>query len=274
MPTYCIGDLHGHLDQLKQILKIIDYDQERDQLWFTGDLVNRGPRSLDTLRFVKGLPNTKVVLGNHDIHLINFYYQVVNFEVEHLKEVVIAQDAEELISWLRYRPLFYYDSRRQVALSHAGIYPGWDLSESLVYAQEAESMLAGDNYLDFLNNMYGDAPANWDRSLTGWDRYRFIINTFTRMRFCSLDGSLEFEHTGPDDKAPVGYLPWFKIPWRKTKENKLIFGHWAALEGRVDEPNVIALDTGCVWGKSLTAFRVEDGMRFSCDCSCESCELC
>ena len=263
MPTYCIGDVQGCFDELENLLRLINYNQNHDELWFVGDLVNRGPKSLETLRFIKDLPNTKVVLGNHDLHLLNFYNKIVDFEASHLKKILDAPDGEELISWLQKQPLIHYSSEHNTAMVHAGIYPGWNIKSALAYAKEVEETLQGENYTDFLKNMYGDEPISWHDDLKDWPRLRFIVNAFTRMRLCNLQGELEFQHTGKMEEAPENYLPWFKIPWRKTKNTKIIFGHWAALEGVIDEPNVFALDTGCVWGKSLTALRIEDGVRFS-----------
>lgn len=263
MATYCIGDIQGCFDELEQLLKIIDYNHNRDKLWFVGDLVNRGPKSLEVLRFIKNLPNTKVVLGNHDLHLLNFYNKIVDFEVSHIEQIISAPDGPELIEWLRMQPLIHYAPEHNCVLVHAGIYPGWSLENALTYAKEAEKILRGKNYIDFLKHMYGNQPTIWSDDLNGWDRFRFIINACTRMRFCDLNGNLEFEHTGNIETAPPGYLPWFKIPRRKTKDTKIIFGHWAALEGITNEPNAIALDTGCVWGSSLTALRLDDGIKFN-----------
>ncbi len=263
MPTYCIGDIQGCYDELEQLLRIIDYNPSKDHLWFVGDLVNRGPKSLEVLRFVKELPNTKIVLGNHDLHLLNFYNKIVNFEATFLEPILTAPDGKKLVEWLRMQPLLYHNQEHNCLLVHAGIYPGWDLASAITYAQEAEKALRSENYLEFLKHMYGNKPTKWDNNLKNWERLRFIINVFARIRFCDLDGHLEFDHAGKIDTAPPGYLPWFKIPWRKIKTTKIIFGHWAALEGRTDEPNEIALDTGCVWGGQLTALRIEDGVKFS-----------
>lgn len=266
MPTYCIGDVQGCFDELEQLLRIINYDHNHDHLWFVGDLVNRGPKSLEVLRLVKELPNIKIVLGNHDLHLLNFYHKIIDFEVSHLAQVLTAPDGHQLVEWLRRQPLLYHSPQHNCVIVHAGIYPGWDLASALVYAKEAEKILQGEDYLAFLKHMYGDTPTKWQNNLRGQERFRFIINAFTRLRFCNLAGDLEFTHTGKIVTAPPGYLPWFKIPWRKNKNTKIIFGHWAALEGKIAEPNLIALDTGCVWGGSLTAIRIEDGAKFSCSC--------
>ncbi|EKE01081.1 MAG: Bis(5'-nucleosyl)-tetraphosphatase (Symmetrical) [uncultured bacterium] len=264
MATYCIGDIQGCFDELEALLRIINYDCKNDHLWFVGDLVNRGPKSLEVLRFIKQLPNAKVVLGNHDLHLLNFYNKIVDFEVEHLEQILTAPDSLELIEWLRHQPLLYHDVKRNFVMTHAGIYPGWDLHEAVAYAREVEATLQGNNHIEFLKNLYGNEPSKWSNDLKGWDRLRFIINAFTRMRFCDLHGNLELVTSSKADTAPPGFLPWFKVPWRKTKNVQILFGHWAALNGEADEPNVFALDTGCVWGGSLTALRLDDGAKFSC----------
>ena len=262
MATYCIGDIQGCFDELERLLHIINYDRSNDHLWFVGDLVNRGPKSLEVLRFIKKLPNTKIVLGNHDLHLINFYNKIVDFETEHLEQILAAPDALELIEWLRQQPLLYYDAERNFVLVHAGIYPGWDLQEAITYAHEVETALRAKNYINFLKNLYGNEPNIWNDGLRSWDRLRFIVNAFTRMRFCDSQGKLEFANSGEINAKLPGFLPWFKIPWRKTKNVKILFGHWAALKGTTNERNVFALDTGCVYGKKLTAMRLEDGARF------------
>ncbi|MDR1057036.1 MAG: symmetrical bis(5'-nucleosyl)-tetraphosphatase [Coxiellaceae bacterium] len=263
MSTYCIGDIQGCFDELEQLLKVINYDYHNDSLWFVGDLVNRGPKSLEVLRFIKDLPNTKIILGNHDLHLLNLYNKTANFNTSYLKQILIAPDGKKLIEWLKSQFLIYYDQKYNCVLVHAGIYPQWDLISAIKYAKEVEKILHSEDYLDFLKHGYGNKPSIWHEDLRGWDRYRFITNAFMRMRFCDLEGNLEFDHAGKADTAPPGYLPWFKIPWRKTKNIKIIFGHWAALEGATDDSNIIPLDTGCVWGGSLTALRIEDGVKFS-----------
>lgn len=263
MPTYCIGDVQGCFDELEQLLRIINYNPHQDQLWFVGDLVNRGPKSLEVLRLIKNLPNTKIVLGNHDLHLLNFYHKVVDGEAIHLEQILSAPDGKELVNWLQMQPLIYHDPQHNCVLVHAGIYPGWDLRQALSYAKEVEKILHGENVLEFLKNMYGNEPNKWQENLTGWERFRFITNVFTRMRLCDHKGNLEFNHPGKIENAPPGYLPWFKIPWRKTKNIKIFFGHWAALEGKTNEPNTFALDTGCVWGGRLSALRIEDNTWFS-----------
>lgn len=267
MATYCIGDVHGCFNQLQGLLNVFKYQPNRDYLWFTGDLVNRGLQSLAVLRFIRELPNVTVVLGNHDLHLLALYYKAVNFGGYSFKEVLEAADVAELIEWLKLQPLMHYDHDYRCALVHAGIYPAWTLEQAQSYAKEIDLSSFGTTLLERdLCHLYGDLPDSWDNALIGWDRHRFIINAFTRMRFCNYYGQLEFNNTGVVDDAPQGYVPWFEIPWRHTRNIKIVFGHWAALRGKTNRSNAIAIDTGCVWGRYLTAYRLEDGARFCYDC--------
>lgn len=279
MPTYCIGDIHGCFAELEALLDLIKFDSNKDQLYFVGDLVNRGPDSLKVLRFIKQLPNTIVTLGNHDLHLLELYYRTVDFESEHLRQVLAAPDCNELITWLKNQRLLVYDSKFNAAIVHAGILPQWNLQQALSLAAEAEQILQS-NSLDFFQNMYGDEPDEWSDNLKGYARFRFIINAFTRMRFCSPSGKLDF--TCQEKTGPLNYLPWFQVPQRRCKNMDIVFGHWAAMEGKCDqvtptwsttfrdgvkistvESHIYALDTGCVWGGSLTALRLEDKQLFT-----------
>jgi bis(5'-nucleosyl)-tetraphosphatase (symmetrical) len=271
MATYCIGDIQGCFAELQDLLALINFDRERDCLWFTGDLVNRGPHSLEVLRFVKNLPHKVVVLGNHDFHLLSLYHRTKNQQTSlthhsHslLLPVLTAPDCDELLTWLQQQPLLHHDEQLGYVVTHAGIYPHWDLAKAKILAAEvAKALQNAAVYPELFLHMYGDYPDLWNDELSGLDRLRFIINAFTRMRFCTLkEAKLEFMHTGKIGTQPPGYVPWFNVPWRKTCDVKIIFGHWAALEGKVTEPNVYALDTGCVWGGSLLALRLEDGKRF------------
>jgi bis(5'-nucleosyl)-tetraphosphatase (symmetrical) len=263
MSTYCIGDVQGCYQELQQLLILIQFNPSRDTLWFVGDLVNRGPNSLEVLRFVANLPNKVVVLGNHDLHLLNYYYHVVDFEVSHLDQILAAPDAQELITWLKKQPLIHYDKNLDYVLVHAGIYPEWNLAAALLYAHEVEKVLQGADCLSFLQHMYGNQPDKWDENLSNWERLRFIVNAFTRMRYCTTDSRLDFTNDTLDLNRASELLPWYQCPQRQTKRQKIIFGHWAALRGVVNAPNLFALDTGCVWGGSLTAMRLEDQQRFA-----------
>jgi bis(5'-nucleosyl)-tetraphosphatase (symmetrical) len=269
MPTYSIGDVQGCFSALTALLNKIQFDPAKDNLWFTGDLINRGPQSLETLRFVKSLDKQAItVLGNHDLHLLAVANRIRGDKKQDtLTDILSAPDCQALCDWLRQQPLFHYDKATGYALVHAGLPPQWDLAKASACAAEVETVLRSERYIEFLANMYGDTPASWDDQLSGWERLRLITNYLTRMRFCSLDGALDLAKKGKAENAPEGFLPWFKIPHRQHKKIKIIFGHWAALNGEADEPNIFALDTGCVWGNCLTALRLEDGERFKVSCS-------
>ncbi|MSP52636.1 MAG: symmetrical bis(5'-nucleosyl)-tetraphosphatase [Gammaproteobacteria bacterium] len=264
MSTYAIGDLQGCYDELQCLLDKIKFDPAQDTLWFTGDLVNRGSKSLECLRFVKRLgTNAITVLGNHDLHLLAVAYANRRIsEGDTLDEILQAPDRDELLTWLRQQPLLHDDPHLNFVLVHAGIAPQWDLSTAQNLAHEVEAQLQTTDS-ELLEQIYGNEPACWDDSLTGVARWRCIINYFTRMRFCTKDGCLDLNYKGELAGAPADMLPWFKMPARKTQQNRIIFGHWAALQGKADAPNVFALDTGCVWGESLTALRLEDLQKFS-----------
>lgn len=257
MATYAIGDIQGCYDRLLRLLDRLRFDPARDRLWFVGDLVNRGPDSLATLRFVKGLGEQALtVLGNHDLHLLALAAGNPKHAKEsNLKPVLRAADRDELLHWLRDRPLMYFDERRNFALIHAGLPPQWDLPTALSCAREVETVLRGPDYPDYLHAMYGNEPARWSDSLTGMDRLRFITNCLTRLRYCAADGTLALKEKGPSGSQTPGYLPWFAVPDRATKDLRIIFGHWSTLGYAVGH-NTWALDTGCVWNGRLTAIRV------------------
>lgn len=269
MPNYSIGDVQGCFNALTTLLKKINFNPAKDTLWFTGDLINRGPQSLEVLRFVKSLGKKAiVVLGNHDLHLLAVANQLTaNKKQDTLAEILTAPDGKALCDWLRQQPLLHHDKKLGYTLVHAGLAPQWNLAKAMQCAEEVQTVLRSDRYAEFLTNMYGDEPNCWQEELTGWPRLRVITNYFTRMRFCKLDGTLDLTKKGKADNPPENFLPWFKIPQRKHKNLKIIFGHWAALNGEVDEPNVFALDTGCIWGNCLTAMRLEDGKRFKVSCA-------
>ncbi len=266
MAIYVLGDVQGCFDDLRLLLDTINYDQDEDTLWFAGDLVNRGPKSLEVLRFVKNLPRSLCVLGNHDLSLLALAYTTKKLHSHTLGDILTAPDKDELLTWLRHLPLLHHDLNHNTCLVHAGIYPSWDIEKASHFAREVEQELRGPNFRELLNNMFGNSPREWHDSLTGWGRYRFIINAFTRMRFCHLDGSLELSYKGTIVDAPADLVPWFEVSSRAASSTKILFGHWAALGGQVTVPNVSALDTGCVWGGSLTALRLEDGKIFSVGC--------
>lgn len=266
MATYAIGDIQGCLDSLLQLLEQIKFDKQKDRLWFTGDLVNRGPQSLETLRFVKQLGNKAMtVLGNHDLHLLMVAGGFSKLRPDDtLDSILNAPDRHELLDWLRHQRMMFAENN--VALVHAGLLPQWDLKQALALAQEVEEALRDANYGNFLQQLYGSQPQYWNDSWVGYERLRVIVNAMTRMRFCTSQGVMEFHTKGGLDKTPSGYLPWFDVPERKTKGVTLITGHWSAL-GLVKRNNLIALDTGCVWGGELTAIRLEDLSVFQVACA-------
>ncbi|CEK12177.1 symmetrical bis(5'-nucleosyl)-tetraphosphatase [Legionella hackeliae] len=266
MSDYAIGDVQGCYEPLQRLLEHIHFDERRDRLWFVGDLVNRGPQSLEVLRFVKQLPLTpRITLGNHDLHLLNklFGEHPHKNADDSLHAVLAASDGEELGHWLRKQSILWHDEELEIVMCHAGIPPVWDLSEAKRYARELELTLSGENYRDFFSQMYGNEPSCWANDLTGLTRLRVITNYFTRMRFCNKAGCLLLDYKGTIKEAPVDYLPWYAVPMRKSISVDIVFGHWAALEGKSPEPTIYAIDTGCLWGRKLTALRLQDRKRFS-----------
>ncbi len=266
MATYAIGDVQGCFDSLQQLLQTFAFDPTRDRLWMVGDLVNRGPRSLETLRFVRDLGDAAItVLGNHDLYLL---MAAEGFgrrgKGDTLDEILDAPDRPQLLDWLRRRPLCHVEGRH--CLVHAGLLPQWTVSQARALAAEVEATLAGPHYLDFMANMWGSEPAAWSDDLEGWPRLRVIVNAMTRMRFCSYAGEMEFKTKGNADTAPPGHLPWFDVPGRRSAGDILVTGHWSALGLRI-ESNLLALDSGCLWGRHLTAIRLEDRTVFQVDCS-------
>ncbi len=262
MTTYAIGDLQGCFDELQALLGKINFNPERDKLWFVGDLVNRGPKSLECLRFVKNLGNNAItVLGNHDLHLIAVYYGHQPLKKgDTLQALVDAPDAAELIEWLCHQPLVHHDATLKFTLVHSGIPPQWSIAEALAKSKEVEMALQGPQRQALLVHMYGSQPDQWDESLTGYDRLRIIINYFTRMRFCDATGKLNVSLKVNPADAPPGWHPWFAVS-RKTAQDDIVFGHWAALEGITHDPHAHGVDTGCAWGKALTALNLETKQR-------------
>ncbi|WP_342244008.1 symmetrical bis(5'-nucleosyl)-tetraphosphatase [Pseudomonas sp. OTU5201] len=269
MTAYAVGDIQGCLDQLKCLLEQVRFDPARDQLWLVGDLVNRGPKSLETLRFLYSIRESVIcVLGNHDLHLLAVANNIERLrKADTLREILDAPDCADLLDWLRRQKLLHYDEKRDIALVHAGIPPQWSLRKALKRAAEVEEALQDDARLPlFLDGMYGNEPAKWDSDLHGVTRLRVITNYFTRMRFCRADGTLDLKSKEGLGTAPPGFAPWFSFPERKTRGQKIIFGHWASLEGKCDEPGLFALDTGCVWGGAMTLLNIDSRERISCSC--------
>jgi bis(5'-nucleosyl)-tetraphosphatase (symmetrical) len=266
MSIYAIGDIQGCFDELLRLLEAISFDSQSDQLWFTGDLVNRGPKSLETLRFVKSLGQSAItVLGNHDLHLLAASCTSrTSHKKNSLDQVLEAPDRDELLDWLRHRPLFHYNDN--FCLIHAGLPPQWDFQQTQQMAKLAEQALRAPDYQLFVSQMYGNQPDAWSPDLKGIDRLRFIINCFTRMRYCDSQGRLDFDHNGPPGTQPKNLMPWFEVPNRKNSELRIVCGHWSSL-GYYEGQNCYAIDTGCLWGGQLTALRLSDPVRrFSIDC--------
>ena len=265
MATYAIGDVQGCYDQLMRLLGRCDFDEHRDRLWFVGDLVNRGPQSLATVRFVKGLGQRALtVLGNHDLSLL------VVAEGAHkghasdtFGDILAAPDREELLDWLRRQNMMHAEGG--YAMVHAGLLPQWSIARALELARETEDALRGPGYPELIRNLYGNRPARWSEELTGHDRIRVVVNAMTRMRLVAPDGAMEFSHKLGLATMPGGYLPWYDAPDRASRDTPVIFGHWAAL-GLLVREDVLCLDSGCVWGRSLSALRLEDRRLFQCDC--------
>lgn len=266
MATYAIGDVQGCFAALQTLLQVIGFSPERDRLWLTGDLVNRGPQSLATLRFVKSLGDRAItVLGNHDLHLLTLADGFTKARADDtLDEVLQAPDRAELLDWLRAQPLLHVED--EYLLVHAGLLPNWDVQQAGDLACEVQQQLRGPNYRDLLAQLYGSKPDRWNNALRGMDRLRVIVNAMTRMRFCTEDGVMEFKTKGEADRPPPGCMPWFEVPGRKHRQTSIVFGHWSAL-GLLLRRNLLGLDTGCVWGARLTAVRLEDRQVFQCGCA-------
>ena len=269
MAVYAIGDVQGCFDELQALLSKINFDPSKDTLWFTGDLVNRGPKSLEVLRFVKGLGERAItVLGNHDLHLLAKAEGFGKFlDKDTLDPILDATDCDELMAWLRHQPLLHHDAELGFTMVHAGLPPQWDLVTAKNCANELEAILRGSDYIDFLKQMYGNEPDQWSDNLAGISRLRFITNALSRMRYCTVDGVLNYKDKGALYSQKEGTLPWFEIPGRKTENERIIFGHWSTLVvGEYN--NAISLDSGCLWGGQLTALQL-DGERlqwFSVEC--------
>ena len=257
MAVYAIGDIQGCFNELEQLLTKINFDTTKDQLWFVGDLVNRGPQSLETIQFVRSLDDAaKCVLGNHDIHLIACHAGVQTCNPKSsLNQILQSDQADEIITWLRFQPLLHYDPELNWLMVHAGLIPQWDLSNAQIYASEVETQLRSDHYIDFLKNAYGDIPNQWQPDLTDQDRWRITLNAFTRIRLCDKKGAMDFSYKGSLNEKPEHLYAWFDVP-RKSQELNIIFGHWSAL-GLKQSPNLLGLDTGCLWGSQLTAARLD-----------------
>lgn len=268
MTSYAIGDIQGCLEPLQRLLRKINFKPTRDRLLFAGDLVNRGPASLEVLRLIRSLGESAVtVLGNHDLHLIASARSGRFGKRDTLDRLMQAPDRDELLAWLIRQPLAYDDPHSGVLLIHAGVPPQWDRAQTLALAQEASAAISGPDGVDFLSQMYGDEPDFWQETLRGVPRLRFIVNCLTRLRYCEPDGRVQLKPSGAPGTQPTGLLPWFKVPHRRTAGDTLVFGHWSTL-GQVHWPQarVYGLDTGCLWGGCLTALNLDNWSTVSVDC--------
>jgi bis(5'-nucleosyl)-tetraphosphatase (symmetrical) len=257
---YAVGDIQGCYRSFAALLDRLKFDPSSDRLWLVGDLVNRGPDSLSVLRRVAELgASATAVLGNHDLHLLATAAGVRRRgSRDTLQQVLDAPDADELLDWLRRRPLLHYDRTHDRVLVHAGIPPGWTIDEALENAAEVEALLRGPHWRYGLEAMYGNDPPRWTQDLEYQSRVRFTINALTRMRFCDRTGALDLERSGPPGSQPRDLVPWFDVPGRKAAATHIVFGHWSAL-GIVRRADLTALDSGCVWGGELTAAALDDG---------------
>ncbi|MDP2751012.1 MAG: symmetrical bis(5'-nucleosyl)-tetraphosphatase [Rhodocyclaceae bacterium] len=271
MATYAIGDIQGCFGELKRLLEYIGFNEQRDRLWFVGDLVNRGPSSLEVLRFVRDLKEAAItVLGNHDLHLI---MQAEGFgktsREDTLAPILAAPDRDELMAWLRSQPLFHVEN--DTAMVHAGLLPSWTVEQAKDLAAEVSTALTSPHYHDFLAHLWGSEPDRWHDDLVGRDRLRVIVNAMTRMRFITKKGAMALRTPGskaPPERAPAGCLPWYDAPKRASTSHTLIVGHWSALGLKITQ-NLLALDSGCLWGGKLTAVRLEDRRLFQISCRCQ-----
>ena len=269
MPTYAIGDIQGCKNELESLLELINFDSLNDKLWFAGDLVNRGPDSLGALRLIYSLKDSVIaVLGNHDLHMLAISERLKQNSKSFKKNpkdnfypILEAPDADDLLDWLRFRPLVHVED--QYLLVHAGVYPFWDRNQVTEYAGEVELVLRGEQYSEFLQQMYGNQPDQWSSSLKGHDRLRFITNSLTRMRYCEPDNSLDMLSKGPVNETSDNLTPWFKVKDRTKHQGYILHGHWASLLEKEPEQGIISLDTGCVWGNQLSAWCLEEKRWYS-----------
>ena len=273
MSTYVVGDIQGCLKPLKCLLKEVNFKPKEDVLWSVGDIVNRGPKCLKTLRFLYKMRKSLVmVLGNHDLHLLAVAAGVrAPSRSDTLDKILKAPDRDKLLKWLVKRPLIHHEHGH--TLVHAGIPPQWSLQQALGYGKEVHKVLKSPDCVAFFEEMYGNEPAVWSDELRGMERLRVITNYLTRMRYCDKDGVLDLDSKGPTPDAgkptrgAKKVAPWFSHPQRKTATDRIVFGHWASIQGHTNSLNAIGLDTGCVWGGYMSMYELETGRLHRCDCS-------
>jgi len=268
MATYAIGDIQGCYKQLKELLLKLEFKSDKDKLWFAGDIINRGPDSLKTIRFIKSLEDNAItVLGNHDLHLLAIANgRGKQGKKDTVQPILEARDSDSLLDWLLHRPLVHYQKKNHVCLVHAGIYPDWSLSQILSYSKELENILQGPKSHEFFHHMYGDKPRKWSDNLSGWDRLRFITNCFTRMRYIDNNLKLCLKDKGAPGKQDDNVYPWFEFE-NKEKDLNIVFGHWSTLK----DPKIkhlFPLDTGCLWGGKLTALKINHKLKKQTSVKC------
>jgi bis(5'-nucleosyl)-tetraphosphatase (symmetrical) len=265
MATYAIGDVQGCFSALQRLVEQTGFDPARDRLWFVGDLVNRGPESLQVLRYVKNLKDSATtVLGNHDLFLIAAGSGLVSLRPKDtIGDVLSAPDCRELIEWLRHQKFLYRSG--SFTLVHAGLLPQWTVEEAALLASEIETVLRGPDFHALLRRLYSASDVQWSPSLEGTARLAAAATVLTRLRTCSQSGIMDSKYSGPPADAPSGFLPWYQIPGRRSETATIVCGHWAALGLHLTD-NILALDSGCVWGRRLTAVRLEDRKVFQTDC--------
>jgi len=268
MSTYAIGDVQGCYAELMALLNEVNFNPQEDQLWLAGDLINRGPDNLKTVKYLMSLDNIICVLGNHDLHFLAVASgcQRMNRK-DTFSDILESQELNQIVDWFRHLPLTFVSQKHNAVMVHAGIPPGWSLDQVTHRAAEVEDTLRSDDFKAFLENMYSSDPCSWKESLAGFDRLRTTTNYLTRMRYCDQDGGIELRHK--EKAQPKGYQPWFDYPNLVFPKHRVIFGHWAALGG-IFRDALIGIDTGCVWGRHLSAYRLEDGKRFQVSAALES----
>jgi len=256
MATYIIGDVHGCFDSLQILLSKINYNPGKDILWFTGDLINRGPKNIEVLDFIYNNPNAIVILGNHDLHFLAQAANVGSKYPNDLKELIQHKNSKKWASWLRSMPLTHCE--HNICISHAGIYPGWTITKAQQLATDVHDELQGPSYINLLKNMYGNMPNIWHEGLSGIPRLRFIINAFVRMRYLTKEGVCDFENSMHPDDKPAHLIPWYEHHAQCFEEDySIVFGHWASLQASISKNRIYAIDGGCVWGKELVAFCIK-----------------
>jgi bis(5'-nucleosyl)-tetraphosphatase (symmetrical) len=256
---YGVGDIQGCFAAFQSGLQQLKFNPAHDHIWAVGDLVNRGPQSLEVLQFFYDHQDcAKIVLGNHDLHAIARFYEIVPPHPSDTLEALLHPRYEYLIDWLRQQPLLYYHEESSHVMVHAGIAPWWNLAQAKQYAAEAQAAFSGPAFMDTLQHLYGNTPDHFTEALQGHDRIRFIVNAFTRMRYCKAGDLLDFSCKLPPDQAPQALYPWFRYPNRVTVPATLLFGHWASLKGETHLSRVIGLDTGCIWGGPLTFKKITE----------------